>query len=101
MTDNLSPALVRRLPQYFRALIKFYGSGKERISSEDRGGFHIRPKLVKFRLCRRAHIECAPTDYYLGAVVAVDLHIIVGQVTAPGRCAVGSVAGSDQDLDHP
>ena len=34
MTDNLSPALVRRLPQYFRALIKFYGSGKERISSE-------------------------------------------------------------------
>jgi redox-sensing transcriptional repressor len=35
MTDNLSPALVRRLPQYFRALIKFYGSGKERISSEE------------------------------------------------------------------
>ena len=35
MTDNLSPALVRRLPQYFRALIKFYSSGKERISSEE------------------------------------------------------------------
>ena len=34
MTE-LSPALVRRLPQYFRILIKFYGSGKERISSEE------------------------------------------------------------------
>lgn len=34
MTE-LSPALVRRLPQYFRALIKFYGNGKERISSEE------------------------------------------------------------------
>ena len=34
MTE-LSPALVRRLPKYFRALIKFYGSGKERISSEE------------------------------------------------------------------
>lgn len=32
---ELSPALVRRLPQYFRALIKFYGSGKERVSSDE------------------------------------------------------------------
>ncbi len=34
MTE-LSPALVRRLPQYFRTLIKLYGNGKERISSEE------------------------------------------------------------------
>ena len=34
MTE-LSPALVRRLPAYFRALIKLYGSGKERTSSEE------------------------------------------------------------------
>ncbi len=33
--SNLSPALVRRLPEYFRTLIKFYGEGKERISSEE------------------------------------------------------------------
>ena len=33
--DKLSPALIRRLPMYFRALIKLYGSGKERISSEE------------------------------------------------------------------
>ncbi len=32
---NLSPALVRRLPEYFRILLKFYGEGKERISSEE------------------------------------------------------------------
>ncbi len=32
---ELSPALVRRLPTYFRTLIRLYGSGKERISSEE------------------------------------------------------------------
>lgn len=32
---ELSPALVRRLPRYFRALIKFYARGKERISSDE------------------------------------------------------------------
>ncbi len=32
---ELSPALVRRLPQYFRALIKLYSSGKERVSSDE------------------------------------------------------------------
>ncbi len=36
MTDNtLSPALVRRLPAYFRTLIRLYGEGKERISSDE------------------------------------------------------------------
>ncbi len=36
MTDKkLSPALVRRLPAYFRTLIRLYGDGKERISSEE------------------------------------------------------------------
>ncbi len=36
MTDKkLSPALVNRLPLYFRTLIRFYGEGKERISSEE------------------------------------------------------------------
>ena len=34
MTE-LSPALVRRLPRYFRTLIKFYAKGKERISSDE------------------------------------------------------------------
>lgn len=33
--NNLPKALVRRLPSYFRALIRFYGMGKERISSEE------------------------------------------------------------------
>ncbi len=36
MTDKkLSPALVRRLPAYFRTLIRLYGEGKQRISSEE------------------------------------------------------------------
>ncbi len=36
MTEKkLSPALVNRLPAYFRTLIRFYGEGKERISSEE------------------------------------------------------------------
>lgn len=34
MTE-LSPALRRRLPAYFRTLIRIYGTGKERISSEE------------------------------------------------------------------
>ena len=34
MTE-LSPALRRRLPAYFRTLIRIYGQGKERISSEE------------------------------------------------------------------
>lgn len=34
MTD-LSPALRRRLPAYFRTLIRLYGMGKERISSDE------------------------------------------------------------------
>lgn len=33
--NNLPKALVRRLPSYFRTLIRFYGMGKERISSEE------------------------------------------------------------------
>ncbi len=33
--NSLSPALVRRLPAYFRTLIRLYGVGKERISSEE------------------------------------------------------------------
>ena len=37
MTE-LSPALVRRLPRYFRTLIKFYANGKERISSDELAG---------------------------------------------------------------
>lgn len=37
MTE-LSPALVRRLPRYFRTLIKFYAKGKERISSDELAG---------------------------------------------------------------
>ncbi len=36
MTEKtLSPALVRRLPAYFRTLIRLYGEGKDRISSEE------------------------------------------------------------------
>ena len=35
-TDNtLSPALLRRLPVYFRTLIRIYGDGKQRVSSEE------------------------------------------------------------------
>ncbi len=34
-TNTLSPALVRRLPTYFRTLIRLYGEGKERISSDE------------------------------------------------------------------
>lgn len=30
-----SPALIRRLPAYFRTLIRFYGTGKSRVSSEE------------------------------------------------------------------
>lgn len=37
MTE-LSPALRRRLPAYFRTLIRIYGTGKERISSEELAG---------------------------------------------------------------
>ncbi len=33
--NTLSPALVRRLPAYFRTLLRLYGEGKERISSEE------------------------------------------------------------------
>lgn len=33
--DKLPRALIRRLPSYFRVLIRFYGMGKERISSEE------------------------------------------------------------------
>lgn len=33
--NKLPKALVRRLPSYFRVLIRFYGMGKERISSEE------------------------------------------------------------------
>ncbi len=33
--SKLPKALVRRLPSYFRTLIRFYGMGKERISSEE------------------------------------------------------------------
>ena len=32
---NVSPALRRRLPVYFRTLIRLYGDGKERVSSEE------------------------------------------------------------------
>ena len=32
---KLSPALIRRLPAYFRTLIDFYGKDKSRISSEE------------------------------------------------------------------
>ena len=32
---NISPALRRRLPIYFRTLIRLYGRGKERVSSEE------------------------------------------------------------------
>ena len=31
----LSPALLRRLPVYFRTLIRIYGDGKQRVSSEE------------------------------------------------------------------
>ncbi len=31
----LSPALLRRLPVYFRTLIRIYGGGKQRVSSEE------------------------------------------------------------------
>ena len=34
-----------------------------------------------------------------GAVIAVDLDVIVGQVAAPGGGGVGAVAQGDQDLD--
>lgn len=33
--NKLPKALIRRLPSYFRVLIRFYGMGKERISSEE------------------------------------------------------------------
>ena len=33
----LSPALLRRLPVYFRTLIRLYGNGKQRISSDELG----------------------------------------------------------------
>ena len=32
---NISPALRRRLPIYFRTLIRLYGDGKERVSSDE------------------------------------------------------------------
>lgn len=32
---EISPALRRRLPAYFRTLIRMYGNGKERVSSEE------------------------------------------------------------------
>ena len=36
MTDHtISPALARRLPCYFRTLIRLYGNGKEIVSSEE------------------------------------------------------------------
>ena len=34
-TSTLSPALLRRLPVYFRTLIRIYGGGKQRVSSEE------------------------------------------------------------------
>lgn len=34
-TSPLSPALLRRLPAYFRTLIRIYGNGKQRVSSEE------------------------------------------------------------------
>ncbi len=33
--STLSPALLRRLPVYFRTLIRIYGGGKQRVSSEE------------------------------------------------------------------
>ncbi len=46
--EKLSPALTRRLPLYFRALIKFYGCGKERISSEELGAeISLAPSQVR------------------------------------------------------
>ena len=34
-TFPISPALLRRLPVYFRTLIRIYGDGKQRVSSEE------------------------------------------------------------------
>lgn len=48
MKNDLSPALVRRLPAYFRILIRFYGSGKLRISSEELAAeLHLTPSQVR------------------------------------------------------
>ena len=48
MERSFSPALVRRLPAYFRILIRFYGSGKVRISSEELAGqLRLTPSQVR------------------------------------------------------
>ncbi len=45
---SVSPALARRLPAYFRILIRFYGSGKMRISSEELAGeLRLTPSQVR------------------------------------------------------
>lgn len=44
----LSPALLRRLPIYFRTLIRLYGGGKQRISSEELAAeMNIAPSQVR------------------------------------------------------
>ena len=48
-TDNtLSPALLRRLPVYFRTLIRLYGNDKQRVSSDELGAeMNIAPSQVR------------------------------------------------------
>lgn len=46
--NDISPALTRRLPAYFRALIRLYGNGKSRVSSEELAReLHLVPSQVR------------------------------------------------------
>ena len=85
--SQYSPALIRRLPAYFRTLIDFYGKNRSRISSEElASAMGITPSQVRADISAIGCQGLSRVDFF---VTHADKRIVFNEInTLPGFTSI-------------